>query len=191
MSINAAGSGAIAVVVTDKPCTPQGTSRDLFVAVYNPATRQCTSASSCDQESTTPVVSFDLPDTGPIGSGWRVTEPDRAGGTFRWSLTESATVSVNLANYTDLVLEFRVAMWLESDVVDSLTLSVNGTAIPLTYGRAQPSGRLYRGVLPRAVLARSSGRTDLVFHVRRLAPVPTAPDVKLGIALGSLRIRPR
>jgi len=89
------------------------------------------------------------------------------------------------------VLEFRVAMWLESDVVDSLTLSVNGTAIPLTYGRAQPSGRLYRGVLPRAVLARSSGRTDLVFHVRRLAPVPTAPDVKLGIALGSLRIRPR
>ena len=94
-------------------------------------------------------------------------------------------------NLADLALEFRVSDWLAPDVIDSLTLRVNETAIPLTYEPGQPKGRLYHGVLPREVLARSGARTQLVFHVSRLAPVPTAPDQLLGIALSSLRIRPR
>jgi hypothetical protein len=151
----------------------------------------CEPALSCYRESTASATSFDLPNTGPIGRGWRAPEPDAGGGTFRWSLIVEPTVSVNLAHAVDLALEFHITMWLDRDVVDSLTLSLNGTMIPLTYEPAQPAGRLYHAVLPREVLARSSTHTNLVFHVNRLVPVPSVPDVKLGIALSSLRIRPR
>jgi hypothetical protein len=81
--------------------------------------------------------------------------------------------------------------WLDPSVVDSLTLSVNGSEIPLTYEPIRPFGREYHGVLPREILARSGPRAQLVFHTSHLASTPAAPDVKLGIALSSLRIRPQ
>jgi hypothetical protein len=106
-------------------------------------------------------------------------------------VTVSPTVDVHLASDRDLALEFRISAWLEPDVVDSLTLSLNGVAIPLSYGPGKPSGRLYRAVLPRDVLKLSAASTQLVFHTNRLAPVPTAPDIHLGVGLSSLRIYPR
>jgi hypothetical protein len=151
----------------------------------------CTPALSCYREATGPATSFDLPYTGLIGRGWRSSEPDVGGGTVRWSVTVSPTIGVTLAKDADLALEFRVSDWSAPDVIDSLALSVNGIAIPLTYEPAKPKGRLYRGVLPREILAQSSARTHLMFRVHRLAPMPAAPDVQLGIALSSLRIRPR
>jgi len=151
----------------------------------------CTPALSCYREVKGPLASFDLPYTGPIGRGWRSSEPDVGGGTVRWSVTASPTIGVTLAKDADLALEFRVSEWSALDVIDSLAVSVNGTTIPLTYEAAKPKGRLYRGILPREVLAQSSARTHLMFRVHRLAPMPAAPDVQLGIALSSLRIRPR
>jgi len=76
-----------------------------------------------------------LPYTGPIGRGWRSSEADVGGGTVRWSVTISPVINVNLQTGADLALEFRVSDWLAPDVIDSLTLHVNETAIPLTYTR--------------------------------------------------------
>jgi hypothetical protein len=151
----------------------------------------CEPALSCFREARGVVTSFNLPYAGPIGRGWRGADPDAGGGTVRWSATISPVININLASTADLALEFRVSDWSAPDVVDSLTLSVSGTTIPLTHEPAQPKGRLYRGVLPRELLARAGPRTQLVFHVNRLAPIPTAPDERVGIALSSLRIRPR
>ncbi|HEX5069124.1 MAG TPA: hypothetical protein VFV78_02825 [Vicinamibacterales bacterium] len=150
----------------------------------------CVPALSCYREPAAPGTSYDLPDTGPIGRGWRAAEPDGVGGTFRWSLTSTAVVNVNLAPEADLALEFHIVQWLAPDVIDSLQVTLNGAEIPLTAERA-PVGRVYRAILPREVLRRSVARSQLIFRVNRLPAVPTAPDVHLGIALGSLRIRPR
>jgi len=185
--------------------TPDQLARDHEVVGYAPHARlagtapparaatmfSCEPALSCVRDQKGSRTSFDLPYTGPIGRGWRSSEADVGGGTVRWSVTVSPVINVNLQSGADLALEFRVSDWLAPDVIDSLTLRVNETAIPLTYEPGQPKGRLYHGVLPREVLARSGARTQLVFHVSRLAPVPTAPDQLLGIALSSLRIRPR
>src|SRR5436190_1734473 len=106
--------------------------------------------------------------------------------------TVTPTVDVYVRKDADLALEFQVSDWSLPEVIESLTLSLNGVAIPLTYEPARPKGRLYRGVLPRDVLAQSSARTQqLIFRVRRLAPMPAASDVPLGVALTSLRLRPR
>jgi hypothetical protein len=100
-------------------------------------------------------------------------------------------INLGLTTDADLTLEFHISEWSAPDVIDSLTLSLNGAAIPLTYEAAQP-GRLYRGVLTRDVLKRSTTNTEqLVFHLDRLAPLPAAPDVPVGFALRSLRVRPR
>lgn len=181
-----------------------GLAADHDVSGYNPDARiagpassrltsmfSCEPAMACYRESTAAASSFELPYTGPIGKGWRASEPDVGGGTFRWSVTVSPTVSVHLASDRDLALEFRISAWLEPDVVDSLTLTLNGVAIPLSYEPGKPSGRLYRGVLPRDVLKRSAASTQLVFSTNRLVPVPSAPDIRLGVGLSSLRIYPR
>jgi len=185
--------------------TPEELATAHTVTGYNPQARiggavappraatmfSCAPALSCYREATASRTSFDLPDTGAIGRGWRGYEPDGKGGTFRWSVTLTPTVSINLASEADLALEFRIVGWLDPSVVDSLTLSVNGSEIPLTYEPIRPFGREYHGVLPREILARSGPRTQLVFHTSHLASTPAAPDVKLGVALSSLRIRPR
>jgi hypothetical protein len=150
----------------------------------------CTPLMACYRDAVPPSHAFDLPPAGPIGKGWRAAEPIRAGESFRWSLKTSATVDANLAPDEDLALEFNVRSWLEADVVDSLDVSVDGVEIPLTY-EAAPPGRVYRGVLPARVIAPGYRATHLVFRVNRLSIVPNAPDVRLGIALGWLRIRPR
>lgn len=142
-------------------------------------------------EQTAPDSSYDLPATGRMGIGWRAAEQGPSGTTFRWSLKPTATIDVNLADDADLALEFGVLQWLDATVMNSLTLSLNGADIPLTYQSAAPAGRTYRGILPRTVLANPSGRTQLIFRVSRITPVPGSPDEKLGIALSWLRIRPR
>jgi len=151
----------------------------------------CAPAMSCYRDAQPPASAFDLPSTGPIGRGWRLPEPDAGGGTHRWALTNTPMINLGLTTDADLTLEFHISEWSAPDVIDSLTLSLNGAAIPLTYEAAQP-GRLYRGVLTRDVLKRSTTNTEqLVFHLDRLAPLPAAPDVPVGFALTSLRVRPR
>lgn len=185
--------------------TPTDLARDHEVTGYAPQARiagntltpraatmfSCEPAFSCFRDGRGSATSFDLPYTGEIGRGWRDSEPDVGGGTLRWSVSVTPVINISLASASDLALEFRVAEWLAPDVIDSLTLTVNDTAIPLTYEAGRPKGRLYRGVLPRDVIARSGARTQLMFHVSRLTPVPTAPGEQLGFALSSLRLRPR
>jgi len=151
----------------------------------------CEPALACYREPTGMVSTYDLPPEGPIGRGWRIAESDGLGGTVRWSLKLASTIVVPLASDADLEVEFKVKSWVEDSVVDSLQLFVNDTEIPLSQKPAMPAGRIFRGVLPRNVLARSAAGAKLVFRVSHLAAAPTAPDVMLGIALNWLTIRPR
>lgn len=155
------------------------------------ALSSCIPAMACYRDlSGRPSPVFDLPTEGTIGLGWRGFESDGAGGVFQWSVRRTSTVNVHLSDAADLRLEFRVPGWLEDSVIDSLTLSINGTEIPLTYESVMPTGRVYSAVIPGDVLAGQSLRTQLVFNVDHLSPVPGAPDVKLGFQLSWLRIRP-
>ncbi len=151
----------------------------------------CVPALSCYQAA--PIIprsTFDLPDSGEIGTGWRATESDGMGGVFRWSINTLSTIDVDLSDSRDLLLEFSIIASLDESVLNSLKLSVNGQDIPLTFNSTQLTNREYNATIPRSILAGQPVRTRLIFTVDKLVSVPGAPKVTLGFALHWLRIRP-
>ncbi|MCA0458022.1 MAG: hypothetical protein LCI00_28910 [Chloroflexi bacterium] len=150
----------------------------------------CVPALSCYQDK--PIVprsSFDLPDAGEIGTGWRAPEPSGQGEVYRWSVNTTSTVTVDLSDSSDLTVAFKAVSALDPTLLDSLRLTVNGQDIPLAYTAPDAITRLYTATIPRDVLVGQSPRTALTFTVDRLIPVPDAPDVLLGWALYGLRVR--
>jgi hypothetical protein len=188
-----------------KLMTSEQAAATFKIAGYNPQARivssampyraqtifSCVPALSCYQAAPIlPRSSFDLPDMGKIGSGWRASEFDGVNSTFRWSINPISTVDVDLSDNTDLLLEFNINAALDEAVLNSLKLSVNGQNIPFTFTSTQPTNRLYSAIIPRSVLIGHSPRTQLMFKIDRLVPVPDAPVIELGFALHWLRIRP-
>lgn len=151
----------------------------------------CIPAMSCYRVlPSQPSDTIDLPGNASIGLGWREPEFNEAGNPFWWSIRRLSTVNVNLSDASDLKVEFEVYYWLDDAVINSLTLSVNGVNIPLTYAVETPLGRRYSGIIPRSALLGQPSKTKLVFQVADLAPVPDVQAVRLGFRLSWVRIRP-
>jgi len=148
----------------------------------------CDPALSCYREEP-PVNSYNLPDNGEIGFGWREPEINN-GNVFRWSVSTRTSVNVNLLADSDLVLKFRMLNWLDEEVVNTLKLSINGQNIPLTYEEMAQGGPLYSAIIPRTVLTGFPSHTQLIFTIDKLTPVPNAPNLLLGWAISGLTIRP-
>lgn len=150
----------------------------------------CVPALSCYQEK--PIVprsTFDLPDAGDIGTGWRWPETNAAGAVYRWSINTTSTVTVDLSDSSDLTVEFTAVSSLDPTLLDSLRLTVNGQDLSLNYTAPDTITRVYKATIPQGVLVGQPPRTALTFTVDRLIPVPDAPEVQLGWALYGLRVR--
>jgi hypothetical protein len=150
----------------------------------------CDPALACYRSETELARSLELPVQGEIGKGWRGTESDGQGGTFRWSVSSVSSVDTHLETDLNYVVEFRISHWLEAEVIDSLKLSFGGHDMPLTWEWSPPAGRIYRALIRQEMVAKALLNQRLVFTVDHLTPVPDAPDVHLGFGLNWLRIRP-
>ncbi len=186
-----------------KLLSAEDAAREFNISGYNPQARiigqnplprasalfSCEPALSCYRAAPNMLsTGFDLPTTGEIGTGWRPTEDDGMGGTFRWSINPKTSVNVDFSDQGNLLVDFKVLHWVEEPIMNSLKLSLYGLNLPLTFEPTEDGGRIYHATIPSSFLVGQPSHAYLVFAVDRLTPI--SKDVSLGFALNWLRIRP-
>lgn len=131
------------------------------------------------------------------GSGWHQREKMAVDNSvFRWTgPSTTATVDLPVVQTADAEITFRIINALETEILDSLTLAVNDTLIPLELlDGAGTTVRTYRAIAPQAVLNNDRPFTRLAFTVdRTIAPQAKEswnPDVrKLGVAIHWVEVK--
>jgi hypothetical protein len=136
--------------------------------------------------------SFDQP---LRGSGWQRREEPVSGLTYRWTGSNTlSTLDLPIAITQDLTLEFRVICTnaIAPDILNSLTVTVNHTPIPLQILHHDPVMRLFQGTIPQsAQIDRPFIR--ITFQVNRVVPFqsPRSSDTRsVGVALNEVQIFP-
>jgi hypothetical protein len=130
------------------------------------------------------------------GVGWHNYEGFGRETAFRWiGPGTTANLDFTLAKEQDLTLEFRVLNWITLDVLESLTVEVNGHPIPISAFHRDEATILFQGQIDRAYLLTEQPFTRLTFKVARtLSPQslnPNSPDRrKVGVALDLVQIFP-
>jgi hypothetical protein len=148
-------------------------------------------------EGLTPMSSVELTfDQAMWGSGWHQRELDTLSGLpFRWTgPSPTSTLNFYLEAESDYALEFRVIRAISPELLDNLSVQVNGKAIDLTRVSDGGHGAIYRGLIPSEHLQKQN-LTQLAFQVSEtVAPQSLEPgsrdDRPLGIAFNWLRISP-
>ncbi len=127
------------------------------------------------------------------GSGWHLQEGLTTGGTpFRWTGPETvSTLDFLLSGSVDVVIRIRILNAAAPDILGSLTLEVNEYGVELEPIIKRGSLAVLQGVIPQAVLARTSV-TRLCFRVgRTLELAPSTHDTrKVGLAFHRIQIFP-
>ena len=129
------------------------------------------------------------------GSGWQRREEPVSGLTYRWTGSDTvSTLDLPIAITQDLTLEFRVICTntIPPDILNSLTVTVNHTPIPLQILHHDPVMRLFQGTIPQ------SAYTDrpfirITFQINRVIPFqsPRSSDTRsVGVALNEVQIFP-
>lgn len=131
------------------------------------------------------------------GMGWHVAERYPSHGVIRWSGPETISrLHYPLNTDRDLILKFDILQSIVADALDSLTVRVNGEAIPLTKRKDGEGGaKNYEARISREVLRLSDGLTTLSFEVNRTLPPkdvdPHNPDERpLGLCYHKLSLTP-
>ena len=89
-------------------------------------------------------------DAFPVGAGWHATETDAFGMSYRWMSAMRSALVVPLPADISTAIEFRVLRAPTPEILNSLSLTVNGERIGLTYDNTS-GDHLFRGVIPAAV----------------------------------------
>jgi Sulfotransferase family len=144
--------------------------------------------------------SFDQP---LRGSGWQRREEPTAGLTYRWTGSDTVTTldlpisssyPQGVAITQDLILEFRVICTnaIAPDIINSLSVTVNHTPIPLRVLHHDPVTRLFQGTIPHSA---SSDKpfSRITFQVNRVVPFQSlnSSDTRsVGVAINEIQIFP-
>lgn len=145
------------------------------------------------------IIEFDGDERAPLlETGWHAPETSPDGLTFRWTGGERAIISARLAADRDLRIRLRALYAAAPDILDSLTLWVNGDQIALVRAQENSGAVLISGLIPKESLARSAGLARLEVRTARVASPQLhsrgsgTPDDRrsLGVALDWLRIEP-
>jgi len=133
-------------------------------------------------------------DSFPVGRGWHAPEADAFGMTYRWMAEPRATLVVPLAADVSTAVEFRVLRAPTPEILNSLSLTVNGERIGLTYDNTS-GDHLFRGVVPAAVAALAdAAEATLTFEVESttsLKAVGEGDDSRgVGCSFDWLELRP-
>lgn len=127
------------------------------------------------------------------GKGWSFGEVGPTGETFQWMDNTEATIILPLMTDRDVSVEFRILHIMSPDILQSLTLFVNGQSVELTRRHDPEGAPIFIGVIPKAVIVSDSRFTILTFRVSHtLIPhliFPNSDDIRtLGLAFDWLRI---
>ncbi len=130
-------------------------------------------------------LDFDAPIT---GTGWWEPEDSKA-----WTRNRESTIYLYISTDQDLVLEFGVAYYVVSDILDSLKVKVNGEPIALERQQNPDGIYVYRGIIPKAALALGdANKPILTFEVNRVVqPVSlgiNADERELGLLFDWLEV---
>jgi hypothetical protein len=143
-------------------------------------------------EKTTPPVEtnflFEFAEPVP-GYGWSDPEQTPAGATFVWMIKPSATFNLwfNVSRSADI--QFRLTTFITQEVVDTLTLEVNGEPVELT----RSPGLNYRVIVPANILAKTGGEVQLTFKLAKVVlPSTVDPNNKdprtLGVSFNFIKV---
>jgi len=127
------------------------------------------------------------------GIGWSYGEATPNGETFQWMDTTNATIFLPLAMDRDLWIEFRVLYTMSPEILDSLTISVNGQFVALSQLPDTRGDLIFSARIPTAVIMASPGLAILTLHISRTI-IPhfaftNSDDMRsLGLAFDWLRI---
>lgn len=132
------------------------------------------------------------------GSGWQRREQPIKGLTYRWTGPDTvSTLDLPIAIDQDLTLEFQVICTnhTASDILNSLTVTVNNTAIPLKILHLDPVLRLFQGTIPKSIHQSSPDQSfmRLTFRVNRVTILcnPRNSDTRLvGVAINEIQVFP-
>jgi hypothetical protein len=133
-------------------------------------------------------------DSFPVGDGWFGPETDALGVSFRWMAEKAATLVLPLPPDRASAVEFRVLRAPTPEILNSLSLTVNGEKIGLTYDNTTGDD-LFRGVIsPAAVGLADPASAVLTFHVGELESMKAvgegADERRVGCAFDWLEFRP-
>lgn len=134
------------------------------------------------------------------GSGWQRREQPTEGLTYRWTGPDTiSTLDLPTATDQDLILEFRVICtdYTAPDILNSLTVTVNDTAILLKILHFDPVTRLFQGTIPKSIHQPSfdSSFIRLIFRVNRVVAFRSLnlldPDTRsVGVAINEVQVFP-
>ena len=133
-------------------------------------------------------------DSFPLGDGWHAAENDAFGMTFRWMSARTASLVLPLPADRPSAIEFRVVRAPTPEILNSLSLSVNGERVALTYDNTS-GDHLLRGVIPAAAVAAADPlQATLTFQVESvtsLKAVGEGDDTRaVGCSFDWLELRP-
>jgi Sulfotransferase family len=132
------------------------------------------------------------------GSGWQRREQPIEGLTYRWTGPDTvSTLDLPIAIDQDLILEFRVICtdFIASDILNSLTVTVNDKVIPLKILHLDPVTRLFQGTIPQSIRQSSPDQsfTRLTFQVNRVVAFRNSRDSdtrSVGVAINEVQVFP-
>lgn len=103
------------------------------------------------------------------GQGWHVGESHPLFGTIRWSGPETESrLYLTLAGERSRIVRFRVLQAVSPEVLETLTLEINGKPVDLTRIHEKGEGSaIFEGQIPTSALRRVSGASVLTFRVAK------------------------
>ncbi|MBE9177867.1 sulfotransferase family 2 domain-containing protein [Oculatella sp. LEGE 06141] len=132
------------------------------------------------------------------GTGWHRRECPRDGLAYRWMGPGTvSTLDLPVTTTGDRIVEFRViCTWVTgADVLDGLTLEVNGHPIELGVLHSDLGERILRGKLSQTLLDTGKVFTEFKFQIDRVISLkdanPLGNDARLvGLAINSVNVFP-
>lgn len=131
------------------------------------------------------------------GANWHSREGlDKGCTTFRWTGPgTTSTLHLPLKAEEDLRVQIYLVRAIAPDVLQSLSLSVQGNGIPLQLLTAWETHTVFQGVIPKALLASPPTLTRLEIRVNRTESMqtiaPHSPDQRrVGLAVSHLYLFP-
>jgi len=141
------------------------------------------------------TATLDLPIA--IPAAIPVTAPPETGGSTAIAALSPTQTAAITNSQDDYLVEFQVPhTWaVAPDILESLTLQVNGHPLPLTMLHSTDVVRMYQGRVPQAWLGGDRLFTELTFQVNRTAVCknanPLSKDTRLvGVALNYVQVFP-
>ena len=120
------------------------------------------------------------------GSGWSEAEYNSNGRSFMWTTSNRSTIEFTfIDNHVPAQLQFYLSQSMSKAVLDSLTVTINDSPIPMRHFRGVSSDAMYIGTIAPAIL---HDNNRLVIETIELSAATDTDSRTLGAAFDYLEI---